>query len=517
MSSPIPPHGAIQGPPPSLARRQLLVPSSSVATNPGTTGTAAASSTTGTPAGPQADAGPAQPAVDLDLVLAHHATQGFTVEVLQEIRALGRAAWIDRHLHPGAMADPVSDAFVRNFDSVSMTVDELQIHYPGNGLDIAEDLQQVCIGRSVLSERQLYERVVEFWNDHFHIDQLETAKGRLFFTVYDREIIRQKAFGNFEDLLVATAKSAAMLSYLDGDVNVVGAANENFAREVMELHTLGVDGPYTEMDVRELSRCFTGWSYQALHQAVPGEFVFRAADHDFDAKVVLGRAIPAGGGESDAVDVLHDLAVHPKTLDYVSRKLVSWLAAYDPPQEAIDIVVARWQATNGDLREVVREALSDEVLTLCSAGAAVKLKRPFHFGISLMRELNAVTTDDFQGAARIFSLVGQRPYVWGSPDGYPDTLEAWGSDAYGRWNFASSLLEGSLPGTTIPTSSLLALQGSTPSTRWAQRFARLLGGGLMAPGEVARVQAFIDASPPTVETLREAIALLASAPSYQFY
>ncbi|MFT5732066.1 MAG: hypothetical protein ACJA2W_001142 [Planctomycetota bacterium] len=509
MSSPNPPHGAIQGLSGSVSRRQLLTSVSPAASS-------AAAATSG-PLAPQAPAGSAQPTIDLDLVLAHHATQGFTVEVLEDIRTLGRAAWVDRQLQPGTIADPVSDAFVRDFASIPMSIGELQANYPGNGLDLAEELQQVCIGRSALSERQLHERVVEFWNDHFHINQLDTAKGRFFFTAYDRDIIRQKSFGNFEDLLISTAKSAAMLKYLNGDVNVVGAANENFAREVMELHTLGVDGPYTEMDVRELSRCFTGWRYQTPNQPTPGEFVFDAATHDFDAKVVLGSAIPAGGGVSDALSILHNLSLHPKTLDYVSRKLISWLAAYDPPQEAVDRVVARWQATGGDLREVVREALSDEVLTLCSAGAAAKLKRPFHFGIGLMRQLGAVTTDQFQGAGRIFSLVGQRPYVWGSPDGYPDTLAAWGADAYGRWNFSSMLLGGSLPGTTIPTSSLLALQGSTPPVRWARRFARILGGGLMVPEEVARVQAYVDASPPTVETLREAIALLASCPSYQFY
>lgn len=501
---------------PTLTRRQLLTPRPAAGAGQSSQLSASVPGTAA-PAGPQASAGGPQSKVDLDRVLAHHASQGFTLELLDEIRAMGREAWIDQQLQPGAIADPVSDNFVRDFITVPMSIAELQAGYTNSTIAVVEELQQACVGRTVLSERQLYERVVEFWHDHFNIDQLETIQGRLYFTHYDRTVIRQKALGSFEDLLVATAKSAAMLSYLDGDVNIVGAANENYAREVMELHTLGVDGPYTENDVQELARCLTGWRYEYSFEANPGDFFFDAANHDFGAKTVLGFNIPAGGGESDALTLLHELAIHPKTLDYVSRKLVSWLVAYDPPQAAIDLVVARWQATSGDMREVVREALSDEVLLLCDAAAAGKLKRPYHFGSGLLRQLGAVTTDGYLGAARIFSLVGQRPYVWGPPDGYPDTIAAWGADTYGRWNFATSLLAGFLPGTSVPTANLVALQGNTPPEALAKRLAQALSGGLMDAGEVARVQAYIDSRPFDESVLRDAVALLASCPSYQFY
>lgn len=476
-----------------------------------------ASSGSSTSAGPSAPAPGATQRPDLDLVLAHRATQGFTRKVLGEIRQMGRSAWLDRQLHPQLIPDPVADAFVAGFPSVSMSIPDLHANYATSALEPCEHLQQVCVARSVLSERQLLERVVEFWHDHFNVDQLETVRGRLFFTSYDRDVIRQHALGRFEDLLVAVSKSPAMSAYLDGDVNVVGAANENFGREVMELHTLGVDGPYTEDDVKEISRCFTGWRYGYWFEANPGDFFFDAADHDFGPKTVLGTQLPGGGGVQDGLDMLHMLAVHPKTLDYVSRKLVSWLSGMEPPQAAVDRVIAVWQATGGDLREVVREALSDETLLLCSAPTQFKLKRPFHFGIGLMRQLGVDTADEFLGAARIFELVGHRPYVWGTPDGYPDTLLAWGSDVNGRWAYATNLLNGGLPGLSIPLSALTALRGFAPNHALAQRLAMEMAGGRIPQVEVDRVQQYIDARPFTDQVMRDAAALLAASPGYQFY
>lgn len=476
-----------------------------------------ASTNASAPAGPQGAApGPAG-RQDLDLVLAHRATQGFTRATLQDIRSAGRAAWIDEQLNPQLIPDPAADGFVARFPSVSMSLPDLHANFGTSALEPCEHLQQVCVARSVLSERQLLERVVEFWHDHFNVDQLETVRGRLFFTAYDRDTIRQHALGRFEDLLVSVAKSPAMSAYLDGDVNIVGAANENFGREVMELHTLGVDGPYTEDDVKEISRCFTGWRYGYWQEANPGDFFFDAADHDFGPKTVLGVQLPGGGGVQDGLDMLHMLAVHPKTLDYVSRKLVGWLSGAEPPQAAVDRIIAVWQATNGDLREIVREALSDETLQLCAATTQLKLKRPFHFGIGLMRQLGAVTSDDFLGAARIFELVGQRPYVWGTPDGYPDTLLAWGSDVNGRWAYATNLINGGLPGLEIPTSALTALGGSVPNQFLARRLALEMAGGLIPEAEVARVQQYIGTRPFSDQVLRDAAALIAASPGYQFY
>ena len=467
--------------------------------------------------GPSAPAPGAAARGDLDRALAHRATQGFTRETLGEIRSLGRPAWLDQQLNPQLIADPAADAFVAGYPSVSMSIPDLHANFANSSLVPCEHLQQVCVARSVLSERELFERVVEFWHDHFNVDQLETVRGRLFFTAYDRDTIRQHALGRFEDLLISVAKSPAMSAYLDGDVNVAGAANENFGREVMELHTLGVDGSYTEDDVREISRCFTGWRYENWFEANPGDFYFDAAGHDFGPKTVLGVQLPGGAGLQDGLDMLRFLAAHPKTLDYVSRKLLSWLAGAEPPQAAVDQVVGVWQATAGDLREVVREALSDGVLELCSATTALKLKRPYHFGVGLMRQLRADTADDFLGAARIFELVGHRPYVWGTPDGYPDTLLAWGSDVNGRWAYSTNLLNGALPGLTVSITALNDLRGSAPNAGLAQRLAQEMSGGLIPGAEVARVQQYIDSRPFTDQVLRDAVALLASSPGYQFY
>jgi hypothetical protein len=466
---------------------------------------------------PSPSSGPASRRIDFDLVLAHHASQGFTPELVQEIRTLGRAAWIDQQLDPGTIADLESDEFVRRFPSISMSIAQLYSNYWGETIVPVSELQLCCIGRTLLSRRTLYERLVEFWHDHFNVSQLDSNKGKLFFTYYDRSIIRQRALGTFEDLLVATAQSAAMLSYLNGDVNFAGAPNENFAREVMELHSLGVDGPYTETDVRELARCLTGWRYG--NEAAPdaGEFFFDASRHDAGEKTVLGTVIPAGGGVEDGLTVLHELAIHPKTLDYVSRKLISWFVGYAPPEAAVVIVTDRWQQSGGDIKEVLRSVLSDEVLTLCQAEDRTKLKRPFHFVTGLLRQLRAETTNDFATVPRKLDPLGQRPYVWRSPDGYPDTELAWGADAFGRWRFASELLDGEIQGLSVAPGTIAALVGGVPKERLAERLSFHLAGGGMEAVEVARVQLYIDSRPLTESVLREAIALLASCPSYQYF
>ena len=470
-----------------------------------------------TAAGPSAPAPGPEIRVDLDVVLAHRATQGFTRRTLREIQFLGRDAWLDRQLDPQSIADPAVDSFAADFPSVSMSIPDLHANFWTSTLVPCEHLQQVCVARSVLSERQLLERVVEFWHDHFNVDQLETHRGRLFFTSYDRDVIRPNALGTFEDLLVAVAKSPAMSAYLDGDVNVAGAPNENFGREVMELHTLGVDGPYTEDDVKEISRCFTGWRYARWGEPNPGDFIFDAGLHDFGPKSVLGFQLPGGGGVQDGLDILHELSVHPKTLDYVSRKLVSWLSGLEPPQAAVDAVIAVWQATGGDLKEIVRAALSDEVLLLCEAPVRRKLKRPYHFGVGLMRQLGTRTTDRFLGASRIFDLVGHRPYIWTTPDGYPDTILAWGSDVSGRWSYATNLLDGGLPGVSVPSAALNTLRAGVPNRALAHRLALEMAGGLIPEAEVARVQQYIDTRVHSDQVVRDAVALLAACPGYQFY
>src|SRR5439155_775718 len=173
-------------------------------------------------------------------------------------------------------------------------------------------------------------------------------------TVDDREVISQHALGKFKDLLTASARSPAMLEYLDNRVSVKGKPNENYAREIMELHTLGVDGGYTYPDIQNVARAFTGWTIAPPRgfNGPAGEYVFNARQHDNDAKVVLGVQIPAGGGEHDGLKVIDILANHPSTAKFIAYKLVRRFVSDAPPQPLVERVAATYQKTGGDIREM---------------------------------------------------------------------------------------------------------------------------------------------------------------------
>ncbi len=282
-------------------------------------------------------------------------------------------------------------------------------------------LEQAKLVRAVDSERQLQEVLADFWNNHFNID-VKKGPCRVWKIVDDRDVIRPHIWGRFRDLLEASAKSPAMLHYLDNATNTVermvspmeqqmqamvlknalgpalptdadpamaneplkpkkqGGINENYAREIMELHTLGVDGGYTQKDVQEVARCFTGWTINRQ----TGEFVFRPRLHDNGAKVVLGHEIPAGGGIRDGETVLDILASHPSCAHFISREMCQRFVSDDPPAALVDRIAGVFQKTNGDLRQVTEAILtSPEFLSPATYGN--KIKSPLEFAVSAVR------------------------------------------------------------------------------------------------------------------------------------
>ena len=273
-------------------------------------------------------------------------------------------------------------------------------------------LEQAKLVRAIESERQLQEVLADFWNNHFNID-VKKKTCRVTKIVDDRDVIRPRIWGKFRDLLEASAKSPAMLYYLDNATNTVappgqatpmammekvadqtppaapagkvkkkkqGGINENYAREVMELHTLGVDGGYTQNDVQEVARCFTGWGVDRK----TGEFAFHADLHDNGAKVVLGRAIPAGGGMQDGETVLDLLASNPASAHHISMELCQRFVADAPPAALVDRIAGVFTKSGGDLRQVTEAILtSPEFLSPATYGN--KVKSPFEFAVSAVR------------------------------------------------------------------------------------------------------------------------------------
>jgi uncharacterized protein (DUF1800 family) len=280
-------------------------------------------------------------------------------------------------------------------------------------------LEQAKLVRAVDSQRQLQEVLVDFWGNHFNID-VKKGPDRVYKIVDDRDVIRPHIWGTFHDLLEASAKSPAMLFYLDNATNTVartvtpqqqqrqalllrqmlgtaapvdttaqtgtlttkqqGGINENYAREIMELHTLGVDGGYTQQDVQEVARCFTGWTIDRL----TGQFVFRPRLHDEGSKVVLGHDIPAGGGINDGEMVLNILCTHPSCAHFISKELCERFVSDDPPEALVDRIAGVFTETGGNLRQVTEAILSSpEFLSPSTYGN--KIKSPLEFAVSAVR------------------------------------------------------------------------------------------------------------------------------------
>lgn len=410
---------------------------------------------------------PPDPAVHL----LSRAAFGPSADDLAEVRAVGTAAWIDAQLEPAGIDDSaVEDAVLAGLPTLGMSLNELS-QTTIRTYHIPDALNAAMFYRQTFSRRQLFEVMVDFWSDHFSIYQLQEGVD-YYKTVDDRETIRPHALGRFRDLLNASAHSPAMLIYLNNIENVKGKPNENYAREIMELHTLGVavDGaPYTERDVLEVARCFTGWTRNMKWQdPVYGTFLFKPQDHDEGPKTVLGHHIPAGGGIQDGLIVLDLLCNHPATPRFLAAKLVRRFVA-DDPEVAAPALVARiadvYRQTDGHIGAMVRAILTSDEFGGAFGRHGGKLARPIDLAVRMMRAVGTprdVLVPALGDRSMAFTLwyehlvgynghmfkLGQIPFAWLTPDGYPDVKLPWTSAAgmLHRWNLAFAIARGS----TVP-------------------------------------------------------------------
>jgi uncharacterized protein (DUF1800 family) len=372
---------------------------------------------------------------------------------------------------------------------------------------VVAELIEAKIQRAVYSPRQLEEVLVDFWLNHFNVFSGKNTVG-LLTTSYERDAIRPHVLGRFRDMLLATARHPAMLSYLDNfqsrsaPENLPGqiggvvnggpnqGLNENYGRELLELHTLGVNGGYTQADVINVARAFTGWTIFAPNQF--GEFQFNPQMHDRGEKVVLGQKFPRGGGEEEGVEVIDMLAAHPSTARFISRKLAQRFVSDDPPQALVDRMAATFTKTSGDLKAVMETLLlSREFL---SEGAwQAKMKTPFELVVSALRALD-VNVSDTTAIAQRLTEMGQPLYGRVDPKGYPNTADAWSGSAglMGRMSFANALAAGQIVGVKADANAI-ASQG-------ARRALTDLAGYDPAPELVAAIEegATSDRSPSVV-------------------
>jgi uncharacterized protein (DUF1800 family) len=463
---------------------------------------------------------------------------------VERVMQMGVPAWIELQLHPERIPDGRVTARLTALPTLAMSNAELYVRFAepvreakkklkaekadgspdgAAGEDdlrrlrdlippenrpkrILEDLTAARTLRAVDSERQFNEVLVDFWMNHFNV-YANKGLDRVFIAPFERDTIRPRIWGKFDDLLLATARSPAMLFYLDNARSVAdpehrpampfGRAaaaakgprglNENYAREVMELHTLGVDGGYSQQDVTELARVLTGWSIGTPRAAAangmmfaarrgpreteePGAFVFRARLHDTGEKTVLGRRFPAGGGVEEGEAAIRMLARQPATARHIAFELCQRLVADVPPPALVDRVAQRFLATGGDLTETVRAIVTSPEFFDRSYYLA-KIKSPFEYAVSAVRAVGGTT--DGLAVGRQIAAMGEPLYLCQPPTGYADTADAWVNSGtlLARMNFALALTGGQLAG-TAPDAALVAANPKLPAEIGGPEFQR---------------------------------------------
>jgi uncharacterized protein (DUF1800 family) len=331
---------------------------------------------------------------------------------------------------------------------------------------VAQDLMAAKLFRAVYSNRQLEEVLADFWYNHFNVF-IEKGADRYLVTAYERDAIRPHVLGKFEDLLRATAQSPAMLFYLDNWESVGAQSpagkrrqrglNENYGRELLELHTLGVDGGYTQKDVTEVARCFTGWTIQQPQRLA--EFEFNPKMHDQGEKTVLGLRIPAGGGIGDGFKVLRLLAHRPATARFISRELAVRFVADDPPATLVNRMAATFLKKDGDLRAVLKTMFDSPEFWSRDAYRA-KLKSPLEMVASSLRAIDADVDFTF-GLNNQLNQLGEPLYRKLEPTGYSNSGQEWLNSAglLARMNFSVALVNNKVPG--VKVDSVQSAEGVT--------------------------------------------------------
>jgi len=329
---------------------------------------------------------------------------------------------------------------------------------------VASELQQAKLVREIYSERQLLEVMTDFWFNHFNVFQYKN-QDVYYTTAYERDVIRPHALGKFYDLLVATAQSPAMLMYLDNWLSIgphsqaagkngQSGLNENYAREIMELHTLGVDGGYTQSDVTELARVLTGWTIAQPDDG--GQYQFDQRRHEPGIKTVLGEKF-YDTGLDEGMHALDMLAHRPATAHFVSKCIATRFISDDPPQALVDRMAAKFQSSDGDIREVLRTMFASPDFWSPKLYRA-KMKTPLELVVSSVRASGAnVVFPDALVAS--LTAMGMQPYGMAVPTGYSMKSETWDNEGalLARINFSTALTQGNLPGVQFDPGALITL------------------------------------------------------------
>ena len=431
--------------------------------------------------------------------LVRRVTLGVNSAEIARANELGWQGYLNYQLNHTRIDDRSCESIVTGRWPISIISPDFLLNV--NAAQAQTQLREATMYRAAFSKRQLFERMVEFWTDHFSQD---IYKVQQLLVTDQRDVIRKHALGKFPDMVRASAKSAAMLAYLDQIVSKNTSPNENYAREIMELHTLGVDGGYTQTDVAELARVFTGWTISGA------SFSFNPSIHDWGAKTVMGVHIPAGSpsmgqeGMREGERIIDMLVQHPNTARFIATKMLKWLLDPAPSESQISTVAAVYRATGGDIKSMIRVILNETWMS----SAPMKLKRPYHFVVSALRGANPVDATIGLFTAQVAAL-GQQLFAWETPDGYPDAAEYWAGNIMPKWNFASSLT------TVITINTNAYLAGSTAAA--IDLLDQNFFGGEMPLRTRNGLLAYAGTGPLTDVRVRELMTLVVCSNAFQWY
>ncbi len=447
---------------------------------------------------------------------------------LGKLSQAGLEGWLSAELASEPAADPALERALEPYRSALSTPSELVESWRGDEASdgardrdlvrelrphFQEHLQKLALAeltRHVLSARQLEEVMVDFWANHFNVF---AKKGivRLLAGDYIERAVRPHALGRFEDLLLATARHPAMLVYLDNQKNDKRGLNENYARELLELHTVGLGAGYGQSDVIDVARILTGWR---LHRPPRGNFGFAFDNrrHDTGEKTVLGQRFPARGGEAEGVRLLKALAAHPATARHLSSKLCARFVSDAPPAACVDAATRAYLDSGGDMRAVIRAIVAHESFRSPLAHGA-KLKKPLEFVASALRAVGAVP-DGSTALSKALAALGEPLLEESVPTGYPDDEAEWATSGgmLGRLTFASRLAFGKLPGVSFDAER--ALPGATAPELLDAGNRRLLGGSA-SQATLGAIQSELETAESDRDRRALALALFLGSPEFQ--
>jgi uncharacterized protein (DUF1800 family) len=497
---------------------------------------------------------------------------------VERVNAMGTDRWIERQLAPEGISDaslegvlqglpvwqiparqlvdsfPPQDIYIRKIRAVRGLAANAQLQFTADdsvAMKAMNDhanqyfnqFQAAKVVRAQMSERQLVEVLTDFWENHFSV-YVRKMPTRFTLLEYDRDIIRPRVLGKFRDLLGAVAHSPAMLYYLDNfqsaaDSNHMtlpefrqsektgrrpvnhrrGGLNENYGRELLELHTLGVDGGYTQKDVIAVARALTGWTLDDPRAG--GGFIFREGQHDAEAKVVLGHTLPAGRGVEDGDEVLDIVARHSSTARYIAFKLVRRFVSDTPSKALVERATETFRRTDGDLREVMRTILTSPEF-FSRAAYRAKVKSPFELVLSARRIMNA-SPDTSASTAYQIQRLGQQLFGHLAPNGWPETGDQWinAGSLLDRINFGVQVGGGRLRFAPVEQWPGWAVLSTVPLDRQVDGVVDQLLGGNVSPetrsilfkGQNPLVEA--NAPPPVRPSLRDLLGIALGSPEFQ--